>query len=120
MKVLARCARERRAARTLREAGKRLHYYDLVVEPARHRVYVNGKELPLRPLEFRLLATLLENVGRLFSRAELLEHVWGVGGISLRAVDTTVRRLRERLGPYGFALETVQGAGYRLREPAPP
>jgi two-component system phosphate regulon response regulator PhoB len=50
-----------------------------------------------------------------FSRTQLLEEVWGItGNVNTRTVDTHVRRLRERLGPYEGAVETVHGFGYRL------
>ena len=56
--------------------------------------------------------------GTVFSRSQLLEDVWGVStDINTRTVDTHVKRLREALGPYGEAVETVHGYGYRLRDP---
>jgi two-component system phosphate regulon response regulator PhoB len=62
---------------------------------------------------------LLEHPGRVFTRGELLEEVWGITSeVNTRTVDTHVRRLRERLGTYGEAVETVHGFGYRLREPS--
>ncbi len=83
----------------------------------RHRVFVDGEELQLRPLEFKLIQLLLEHPGRVFTRSQLLEDVWGISGeASSRTVDTHVRRLRERLGVYGEAVETVHGFGYRLKE----
>jgi DNA-binding response OmpR family regulator len=69
-------------------------------------------------LEYKLIATFLEHPGVVFSRADLLEEVWGMKpDTHTRTVDTHVRRLRERLGSYGEAIETVQGFGYRLRDP---
>ena len=88
------------------------------MDPARHRVFADGAELSLRPLEFKLLTMLLEHPGRVFSRGDLLEEVWGItSDVNTRTVDTHVRRLRERLGAYGEAVETVHGFGYRLKEP---
>ena len=86
---------------------------------ARHRVALDGAPLSLRPLEFKLLATLLGSPGTLFSRAELMRLVWGTDEeTDSRTVDTHVRRLRERLGVYGQALETVHRFGYRWQEDA--
>jgi two-component system, OmpR family, phosphate regulon response regulator PhoB len=120
VRALARRTAERRSARET-SAGKggekRLRWKGLELDPSRHRVTVDDVELSLRPLEFKLIQILLENPGRVLSRAQLLEDVWGVSGdASSRTVDTHVRRLRERLGAYGDAVETVHGFGYRLRE----
>ncbi|MEZ4314855.1 MAG: winged helix-turn-helix domain-containing protein [Polyangiaceae bacterium] len=118
VKALARRSTERHAARRSQDSGARLEWRTLAVDPVRHRVFIAGAELSLRPLEYKLLATLLEHPGVVFSRADLLEAVWGIKpDTHTRTVDTHVRRLRERLGPLGEAIETVQGFGYRLRDP---
>jgi two-component system phosphate regulon response regulator PhoB len=116
VKALARRSSERLRARLAVDVGRRLRHEGLEVDPERHRVFVESEEVSLRPLEFRLLALLMEHPGRVFSRAELLAEVWGVtGDLSTRTVDTHVRRLRSRLGPYEDAVETVPGFGYRMR-----
>jgi two-component system phosphate regulon response regulator PhoB len=118
VRALARRSYERFAARRASDAGTRLVWRGLAVDPVRHRVFSDDAELSLRPLEYKLLAVFLEHPGMVFSRAALLEEVWGVKpDTATRTVDTHVRRLRERLGPYGEAIETVQGFGYRLRDP---
>ena len=87
------------------------------VDPARHQVRVNGKLVHLTSLEFKLLRTLLQRRGRVQDRDRLLNEVWGYESvIDTRTVDTHVRRLREKLGKAGDAIETVSGFGYRLRE----
>src|SRR5207302_3490401 len=118
VKALAKRSHERRMARAVAETTEpRLKWRGLEVDPIRHRVYCDGAELALRPLEFKLLSIFLEHPGRVFTRAALLEEVWGItADVNTRTVDTHVRRLRERLGPYGDAVETVHGFGYRLRE----
>jgi two-component system, OmpR family, phosphate regulon response regulator PhoB len=117
VKALARRAHERVQAQARVDMGRRLAWRGLSIDPVRHRVFADGEELSLRPLEYKLLAMLLEHPGRVFSRGELLEEVWGItADVTTRTVDTHVRRLRERLGPYGEAVETVHGFGYRLRE----
>jgi two-component system phosphate regulon response regulator PhoB len=117
VKALARRSSERHAARSAADEGRRLSWRGLSIDPVRHRVYSDGNELAMRPLEYKLLALLLEHPGVVFPRAQLLEEVWGIrGDVSTRTVDTHVRRLREKLGPYGEAIETVYGFGYRLRE----
>jgi two-component system phosphate regulon response regulator PhoB len=117
VRALARRTAERRAARTTAGGDRRLQWRGLELDPVRHRVALDGVELPLRPLEFKLLHVLLENPGRVLSRSQLLEEVWGLSGdAASRTVDTHVRRLRERLAAYGDAVETVHGFGYRLKE----
>jgi two-component system phosphate regulon response regulator PhoB len=117
VRALARRTTLRRAVRPTGAAGK-LRWKGLEVDPLRHRVFVEGAELQLRPLEFKLIHVLLEQPGRVFTRGQLLEEVWGISGeATSRTVDTHVRRLRERLGVHGEAVETVHGFGYRLKEP---
>lgn len=87
------------------------------IDPARHEVRVNGKQVHLTSLEFKLLQTLMQRRGRVQERDRLLNEVWGYESvIDTRTVDTHVRRLREKLGNAGDAIETVRGFGYRVRE----
>jgi two-component system phosphate regulon response regulator PhoB len=92
----------------------------LVLDKAVHRLLVQGQEVSLSPAEFRLLAFLLENQGRVFSRDELLRGAWPknitAGG---RTVDVHVRRLRQLLEPFGCddVIQTVRSFGYRLALP---
>ena len=82
-----------------------------------HRVEVDGSEIELAPVEFRLLAFLMENPGRVMDRQQLLEKVWNRrAGIGQRTVDVHVRRLRAALEPHGCKglLQTVRGFGYRF------
>ncbi|MFN7135093.1 MAG: response regulator [Myxococcales bacterium] len=89
------------------------------VDPDAHRAYVNGAEVTLTALEFRLLTTLMARLGRVQTREQLLEDVWGVTSeIETRTVDTHVNRLREKLGAARDLLETVRGVGYRLIDPS--
>jgi two-component system phosphate regulon response regulator PhoB len=83
-----------------------------------HRAFVDGAEIQLTPLEFRLLTTLMARLGRVQSREQLLEDVWQMSSeVETRTVDTHVKRLREKLGSGRDLLETVRGVGYRLVEP---
>jgi two-component system phosphate regulon response regulator PhoB len=82
-----------------------------------HRVWVDGEEVALTALEFRLLATFLDRRGRVQSRDTLLTDVWGMSPeVTTRTVDTHVKRLREKLGPAGAYVETLRGVGYRFRD----
>ena len=119
VKGLAVRAHERRLARGAGDEGKRLVWRGLEIDPARHRVTIDAAELNLRPLEYKLLAIFLEHPGKVHSRTDLLQEVWGISPeTNTRTVDTHVRRLRERLGAYSEAIETVHGFGYRLRDPS--
>ncbi len=115
VKALARRVFERRAAMSAVESGSSLRFLGIEIDPVRHRVLIDRQEVSLRPLEFKLLSLLMEHPGRVFSRADLLEEVWGMPrNLSTRTVDVHVRRLRSRLGAYEGAIETVAGFGYRL------
>jgi len=89
----------------------------ILIDPTRHRVAVAGKPVHLTSIEFKLLSTLLRRRGRVQGRDRLLNDVWGYESvIDTRTVDTHVRRLREKLGKAGDAIETVRGFGYRFQE----
>jgi two-component system phosphate regulon response regulator PhoB len=90
----------------------------LTLDVGAHRFYVEGKEVLLTTLEFRLLEYLLARVGRVQTREQLLAEVWGMSSLlETRTIDTHVMRLREKLGPARASLETVRGVGYRIVEP---
>jgi two-component system phosphate regulon response regulator PhoB len=92
-----------------------LEFGHLRIDPAAFRAWVDGSEIDLTLLEFKLLLTLYENRDRVQTRAELLERAWG-GGVSIttRTVDTHVKRLRDKLGSAGEYVQTVRGIGYRF------
>jgi two-component system phosphate regulon response regulator PhoB len=80
-----------------------------------HRVAVEGRDVVLSALEFKLLATLYERAGRVQTRSTLLDEVWSAQeGVSLRTVDACVKRLRQKLGIAGRYIQTVRGVGYRF------
>ena len=87
----------------------------LTVDPGRHIVTVNGREVALTQKEFEVLCLLLKNRGQVLSRERLIEEVWGYAftGES-RTVDVHVRTLRQKLGEAGAYIETVRGYGYKI------
>jgi len=92
----------------------------IALDRSAHRVTVDAAEIELTATEFKLLRTLIEREGRVQSRAQLLETVWQAHpDIQTRTVDMHVQRLRQKLGKAGDCIETVRGAGYRFRRPAP-
>ena len=85
-----------------------------------HYVFVKQNEIHVSAIEMRLLVYLISHRGRVRSREDLLEDVWGYKpGVSTRTVDTHVKRLRDKLGPAGGLIETVRGTGYRLADSYP-
>ena len=88
----------------------------LTIDPIEHRVQLLGEEIELTATEFRLLLTLAQRRGRVQSREELLNVVWGYEHSGYRrTVDTHLRRLRAQMGEAADSLETVRGVGYRFR-----
>ena len=80
-----------------------------------HEVHVNGKEVLLTALEFKLLKHLVDRRGRVQTRNQLLEDVWGYSSeVTTRTVDTHIKRLREKLGSIGDYIQTIRGVGYRF------
>ena len=88
---------------------------NLYGNPTRHEVQVDGKDVVLTLKEFELLNLLISRQGIVFTRAQLLDEIWGYGfdGES-RTVDVHVRTLRQKLGPAGNYIETVRGIGYKI------
>ncbi|MFP4125505.1 MAG: phosphate regulon transcriptional regulator PhoB [Alphaproteobacteria bacterium] len=110
----------RRARPSLDDAE--LEVGELKIDLGAHRVFRRGREVHLSPTEFRLLRHLMEHPGRVFSRAALLDAVWGINQeVELRTVDATVRRLRRALNAEGGPelLRTVRAEGYALSQPPP-
>jgi two-component system phosphate regulon response regulator PhoB len=112
-------ARIRAVLRRVRPAfaEELLSFADLTMDLAAHRVMRGSTEIHLSPTEFRLLRQLLERPGRVFSRDQLLDLVWGHDqDVELRTVDATIRRLRRALNANGHSdlLRTVRAAGYAL------
>ena len=97
--------------------GMVLEWETISLDAETHRVIRGGQTLKLGPTEFRLLATFLEKPGRVFSREQLLDRVWGRDiYVDSRTVDVHVGRLRKALCAFGAddPLRTVRGAGYAL------
>jgi two-component system phosphate regulon response regulator PhoB len=99
-------------------SGDAVEMHGLRLDPAARRVTADGRKLALSPSEFRLLHFLMTHPGRIYTRAQILDHVWGDHVfIEERTVDVHVRRLRKALEPSGHdrLIDTVRGAGYGLR-----
>ena len=112
-----------RIRRLLWEAGKGngdqvIKVKNLVINPTRYEVRVNGVPVEMTLKEYELLKHLVTHAGRVFTRADLLDSIWGYdyyGG--MRTVDVHIRRLRSKLGDAGETITTVRGVGYSFTPP---
>ena len=112
-------ARVRTQLRRTRPAsvGERLEFEDIILDAESHKVFRSGQILKLGPTEFRLLSTFMEKPGRVWSREQLLDRVWGRDiYVDTRTVDVHIGRLRKALCQHGGPdpVRTVRGAGYAL------
>ena len=103
--------------RTGSAQGKALESVGLKLDPVSHRVTANDKAVEVGPTEYRLLEFFMSHQDRAYSRAQLLDQVWG-GNVYVedRTVDVHIRRLRKALTPHKFEhlVQTVRGTGYRF------
>ena len=99
------------------EEKKKIQISDLRIDMEKHQVFIKKDPISLTSTEFKLLVELASKRGRVHTREQLLDKVWGYTyeGYA-RTVDTHIRRLREKLGPTGNYIETIRGVGYRFRE----
>ncbi|RUO20452.1 phosphate regulon transcriptional regulatory protein PhoB [Aliidiomarina iranensis] len=89
----------------------------LVLDPVSHRISANGESLDMGPTEFRLLHFFMTHPERVYSREQLLDHVWGTNVyVEDRTVDVHIRRLRKAISQHGHdrLVQTVRGVGYRF------
>lgn len=117
--VIELMARVRTQLRRVRPAsiGERLEFDDISLDAETHRVTRDGEAIKLGPTEFRLLSTFMEKPGRVWSREQLLDRVWGRDiYVDTRTVDVHIGRLRKALCQHGGddPVRTVRGAGYAL------
>ncbi|MEL7115807.1 MAG: phosphate regulon transcriptional regulator PhoB [Pseudomonadota bacterium] len=97
--------------------GQRLEHEDIILDSETHKVFRAEQPLRLGPTEFRLLVTFMEKPGRVWSREQLLDRVWGRDiYVDTRTVDVHIGRLRKALCQHGGQdpVRTVRGAGYAL------
>ena len=117
--VIELMARVRTQLRRVRPAsvGERLEFGDIILDAETHRVTRAEQPIKLGPTEFRLLSTFMEKPGRVWTREQLLDRVWGRDiYVDTRTVDVHVGRLRKSLCQHGGddPVRTIRGAGYAL------
>jgi DNA-binding response OmpR family regulator len=119
-RVRAVLRRSQLATATPESDGERLEVGDVQLDPARRVVTVDGVSVDLTYVEFELLQMLMSSPGRVFSRSQLLDGVWGSSDFrEPRTVDVHVRHLREKLEPTPSEpryIQTVRGVGYRFAD----
>lgn len=108
----------RTTAKPSAATGAIMRFPGLEINNEAREVTVENNRVNLTPKEFELLSFLAKNIGRVFTREQLLEHVWGYDFYGdLRTVDTHVKKLREKISRYGEAggyISTVWGVGYKF------
>lgn len=98
-----------------KETAKILTVGDLTLNTGAHRVFADGQPVQLTLKEYELLRKFMENLGRVFTRDQLLQAVWGTDYLGeTRTVDVHIGTLRTKLGHCGDYIETVRGVGYRM------
>jgi len=119
-KSRVKAALRRGGLRDRTDGGEKIESGDLVIDSERRKVVVRGKDASLTFIEFEILSTLARDPGRVMSRKDLLEEIWGASGFrSPRTVDVHMRHLREKLEKDPKEPEylfTVRGVGYRFRD----
>lgn len=98
------------------DKGDAMHMYELAINEEAHEVTLHGKPLELTLKEYNLLRKLLASPGRVYTREQLLDSIWGIDYVGdIRTVDSHMARLRTKLGDWGGAhLKTVYGMGYKI------
>ena len=88
---------------------------DICIDSTRYQVTVEGHPVELTPTEFRILELLVSKAGWVFTREQILDHLWGSEKAVIdRTVDVHIRHLREKLGPSATVIKNIRGIGYKL------
>lgn len=109
-----------RRTRTDEDPAGELRVGAMTLSPSEHRIVAAGREVIVSPTEFKLLQFFMKHPNKVFSRAQILDRVWGVNAyVEERTVDVQVRRLRKALESCDCSgvIGTVRGVGYRLNAP---
>ena len=93
-------------------------YNGITMDDSKKAVYTKNNSIELTNFEYRIFKIFLKNTGRVFSRAQLLEHLRGEDGLNVseRAVDVQILNLRRKLKDIADCIETIRGVGYRLKD----
>jgi two-component system alkaline phosphatase synthesis response regulator PhoP len=91
-----------------------LKFENMIIDPEKHLLIINGREFTLPRKEFKLLMLLTSKPSKLFTRLEIFDHLWGADNINVsdRTIDVYIRKLRERIG--ANKIITIKGMGYKF------
>jgi two-component system phosphate regulon response regulator PhoB/two-component system alkaline phosphatase synthesis response regulator PhoP len=99
------------------EAARRIALGRLVIDLDKFEVAVEGVKIELTATEFKILQLLASRPGRVFTRDQILDHLWGdEKAVVDRTVDVHIRNLREKLGPAASLIKNIRGVGYKIEE----
>ena len=99
------------------EAARRIALGPLIVDLDKFEVAVEGEKVELTATEFKILQLLAAKPGRVFTRDQILDHLWGdEKAVVDRTVDVHIRNLREKLGPAASLIKNIRGVGYKVEE----
>lgn len=93
----------------------RIEFETLIIDLDKKECYLDGKEINLTKTEYNLLVFLLKHRNKVYTRKEIMQSVWDTE-VSLRAIDTTVSRLRKKIGQVGRHIVTKLGFGYGFND----
>lgn len=103
--------------RVVNEEEKNLQVGDVIIDQCNHVVAIGGKQIEVTQKEYQLIKYFAKNIGRILTRDQILNAVWGYDYFGdSRTIDTHIKTLRAKLGDQGKLIETVRGYGYRMRE----
>ena len=115
--LVARVKAVLRRRRNVEESGKLDVGGILIIDTEKYEVFVEGKRIELTSTEFRILKLLLSKKSKVFSRNDILDHLWGHEKIVLdRTIDVHIKHLRDKLGKAGRFIKNIRGVGYKLEE----
>lgn len=99
------------------DAARRIALGRLVIDPDKFEVAVEGVRVELTATEFKILQLLASRPGRVFTRDQILDHLWGdEKAVVDRTVDVHIRNLRDKLGPAASLIKNIRGVGYKIEE----
>ena len=112
VKAVLRRGKVKEEAKKIIEIGKILH-----IDLHKYEVYLNNKKLDLTSTEFKIIKLLSTRKGWVYSRNQILDHLWGNDKIVVdRTVDVHIRNLRTKLGPAGKYIKNIRSVGYKIEE----
>lgn len=113
--LVARVKAVLRRGKLKKEVSKIITLAELKIDLQKVRVYVDNKKIDLTPTEYKILELLSKRIGWVYSRNQILDHLWGNDKIVVdRTVDVHIRNLRDKLGEAGNLIRNVRGIGYKL------